>query len=261
LDVLALKARIIVMQSQAAGAVAAKRRSLGLVGPTGAGADGTNDPLGPANERPETAKLADCGAYFHSRGWSLGTSSNYSVVLSHDPLRLLITASGKDKGRLGPNDFVVVDGAGRPVSDGAASANSARPSAETLLHTMLAKRPGVGAVLHTHSIWGTLLSDWHRSDGALKLSGYEMLKGLAGITTHQTSVELPIFDNTQDIPALVAQVEPWLDAANQPPRHAFLIQRHGMYTWGRDLDEARRHVEVLEFLFEVIGRTAVKNQQ
>jgi len=206
--------------------------------------------LGPACQRPETAALADVGAYFHQRAWSLGTSSNYSVVLSRDPLRLLITASGKDKGKLGPDDFVIVDAAGRAVD-----ADAPRPSAETLLHVMLARRPGVGSVLHTHSIWGTLLSDWHHRDGAITLSGYEMLKGLAGIGTHQIAVELPIFDNTQDIPELVGRVEPWLDDSQPAPRHGFLIHRHGLYAWGRDLDEARRHVEVLEFLFEVVGRT------
>jgi methylthioribulose-1-phosphate dehydratase len=251
LALLALEVRIVIVESQGAATVAAKRRPLGAVG-------ATNEALGPANERPEAAKLIDCGAYFHGRGWSLGTSSNYSVVLGHDPLRLLITASGKDKGRLGPDDFVMVDEAGRAVHDAADSASAARPSAETLLHTMLARRPGVGAVLHTHSVWGTLLSDWHRAGGALKISGYEMQKGLAGITTHETTVELPIFDNTQDIPALVAQVEPWLDGDDGSPRHGFLIQRHGMYTWGRDLAEARRHVEILEFLFEVVGRTAAR---
>ena len=221
--------------------------------------------IGPAHLRSETAGLIDCGSYFHSRGWSLGTSSNYSVVLSREPLRLLITASGKDKGRLGPNEVVIVDGDGRMVAEesktdetAGGGKNAPRPSAETLLHSMLARQPEVGAVLHTHSTWGTLLSDWFRADRAVTISGYEMLKGLAGITTHETTARVPIFNNTQNIPALVAEVEPWLNSAGDSPRHAFLIQRHGMYTWGRDLDEARRHVEILEFLFEVVGRTAVR---
>src|SRR5580704_8609629 len=139
------------MPSRVADPIAAKRRPMESASSIGAG-----DVLGPARERLETGPLAECGAYFHQRGWSLGTSSNYSVVLSRDPLRLLITASGKDKGRLGPNDFVIVDGDGRRVANGAAADVDAdppaRPSAETLLHTMLASRPGVGAVRHTHSV-------------------------------------------------------------------------------------------------------------
>ena len=210
------------------------------------------DSLGPTCQRPETAGLAETGTYFHQRGWSLGTSSNYSVVLNREPLRLLVTASGKDKGRLRADDFVIVNETGRSVNS-----DAPRPSAETPLHVMLAGRPSVGSVLHTHSIWGTILSDLHHGDGKLTVRGYEMLKGLAGIGTHETTLELPIFDNTQDIPELVGRVEPWLDDSATGPRHGFLIHRHGLYTWGRDLDEARRHVEVLEFLFEVVGRTDV----
>jgi methylthioribulose-1-phosphate dehydratase len=210
--------------------------------------------LGPTASEGEResaqAALMDVGAYFHSRGWSLATSSNYSVVLSRDPLRLLITASGKDKGRLKRTDFVVVDETGRAVAPA-----DQRPSAETLLHVALAEQPGVGAVLHTHSVWGTLVSDWRRVAGFVRIADYEMLKGLEGIRTHEHVLDLPIFDNTQDIAALAAQVEERLADQVHPLQYGFLIHRHGLYTWGRDLDEARRHVEVFEFLFEVVGRS------
>jgi methylthioribulose-1-phosphate dehydratase len=36
--------------------------------------------------------------------------------------------------------------------------------------------------------------------------------------------------------------------------HALLLQRHGLYTWGDTLEEAERHVEILEFLLEAVGR-------
>ncbi|GIW92960.1 MAG: methylthioribulose-1-phosphate dehydratase [Pirellulaceae bacterium] len=203
--------------------------------------------------------LADCseqiealrqvGRYCYSRGWSLGTSSNYSVVLRRDPLELLITASGKDKGNLSKADFVRVDGQGRPVHPA-----QPRASAETLLHVVAARRPQVGAVLHTHSVWSTLLSDWCYEEGGLWLAGYEMLKGLAGISTHETAVWLPIFENSQDIPALARQVEQAFDNPDRPMRHGYLIRRHGLYTWGKDLVEARRHLEVLEFLLECAAR-------
>lgn len=230
-------------------------------------------------EQAEVAKqLAETGAYFHGRGWSVGTSSNYSVVLDRDPLRLFITASGKDKGRLGPEDFVIVDDQGHRVEDAVTNSrlsypepgrgatpdsrlSPAKPSAETLLHVVLARQPDVGSVLHTHSIWGTLLSDWYREDGAVTLEGYEMLKGLDGIRTHEHTLEVPIFDNTQDIPALAVDVERRLLDAERPLRYGFLISRHGLYTWGRDLADARRHVEVFEFLFEVVGRTAERRRQ
>ena len=199
--------------------------------------------------------LRAIGREFHARSWSLGTSSNYSVVASRDPLELLITASGKDKSALGRDDFVRVDATGRLV-DGKPGRKS---SAETLLHCMIADLvPSVGAVLHTHSVWATLLSGADFARGSVRIEGYEMLKGLEGIGTHETFVEVPVFANTQDMTELAARVRErfaGLDwSAARPPVHGFLLSRHGLYTWGRDLAEARRHVEIHEFLFECAAR-------
>jgi methylthioribulose-1-phosphate dehydratase len=186
---------------------------------------------------------------FHARGWSLGTSSNYSVVLTREPLELLITASGKDKGRLGRGDFVRVGSDGRPVSDG-----QPKSSAETLLHVVAAEQAGVGAILHTHSVWGTVLSDYFRQAGGFAIEGYEMLKGLEGIPTHEHSEWVPIFENSQDIPVLAGEVRERFHASERPLTHGYLIHQHGLYTWGRDVSEARRHVEIYEFLFECVAR-------
>lgn len=193
--------------------------------------------------------LVESGRDFHRRGWSLGTSSNYSVVLGREPLRLLITGSGFDKGRLTESQFVVVDGQGQrldPVHP--------KPSAETLLHTLLAQAAGAGAVLHTHSVWGTLLSEANVGRGHVSISGYEMLKGLAGVTTHESSVRIAVVPNTQDIAGLATRLEPRIRSGDPELRHGFLMSGHGLYTWGADLAEARRHVEVLEFLLEVTGK-------
>jgi methylthioribulose-1-phosphate dehydratase len=196
--------------------------------------------------------LRDVGAAFWQRGWSVGTSSNYSVVLSRDPLELLVTASGKDKGRLTRGDFVRVAANGKPTVDG-----QPKSSAETLLHVVAAQQPGVGAVLHTHSIWSTLLSDFFHSQGGFEITGYEMLKGLEGVTSHEHPGWVEIFENTQDIPALAEQVRERMADAADPLQHGYLIRRHGLYTWGRDLDEARRHVEIFEFLFECVARRMI----
>ena len=199
--------------------------------------------------------LQAIGREFHARGWSLGTSSNYSVVLSRSPLELLVTASGKDKSALGRDDFVRVDATGR-VCDG----SDRRSSAETLLHCTITELvPSVGAVLHTHSVWGTLLSRADLPAGSLRIEGYEMLKGLEGIATHATHVDVPIFANTQDMGELSARIRErfaGLDfaAPGRPPLHGFLIAGHGLYTWGRDLGEARRQIEIYEFLFECVAR-------
>jgi methylthioribulose-1-phosphate dehydratase len=194
--------------------------------------------------------LRETGAQFYRRGWSLGTSSNYSVVVDRDPLQLLITASGKDKGRLERGDFVRVDGHGKPAGEG-----QPKSSAETLLHVVVAEELGAGAVLHTHSVWGTLLSEHYFQQGGFWLEGYEMLKGLDGVSTHQHCHWVEIFDNTQDIAALAELVRPRLIDPQRPLTHGYLIRRHGLYTWGRDLAEARRHIEIFEFLFECVGRS------
>ncbi len=200
-------------------------------------------------------RLRAIGREFHGRGWSLGTSSNYSVVTSRQPLELLITVSGKDKSALGPDDFVRVDASGRPC-DG----SGRKSSAETLLHCTIASLvPGVGAILHTHSVWATLLSGAEEASGRVRIAGYEMLKGLEGITTHDTAAEIPVFPNSQDMPVLATALRERFAALDwsgpRPPYHGFLLARHGLYTWGRSLDEARRHVEILEFLFEVVHRS------
>jgi methylthioribulose-1-phosphate dehydratase len=191
------------------------------------------------------AQLAEIGRDCYARGWALGTSGNFSAVVNRDPLRLAITTSGVNKGTLSAGEVVEIDQHGKVV------AGSGRPSAEASLHLAIARGRGAGAVLHTHSIWSTILSDAATEDG-LALEGYEMLKGLDGVGTHEHREWLPILDNTQDWAAAVPQVEAIL--TEHPQAHGFLIRRHGLYTWGRDLAEARRHVEILEFLFEVMGR-------
>jgi methylthioribulose-1-phosphate dehydratase len=202
-----------------------------------------------ASFRSDVDALRDVGALFHLNRWSLGTSSNYSIVLGRNPFQLLLTASGKDKRRLGPGDFVLVDDEGRLLEP-----TAEKPSAEAFLHLALARQPGVGSVLHTHSVWATLLSDVYSSRGGLWIEGYEMLKGLAGVGTHEHRQWVEIFPNTQDIPALARKVRDRIENADNPLRHGFLICNHGLYTWGRDVHEARRHVEIYEFLFEVLGR-------
>ena len=193
--------------------------------------------------------LIAAGQDFRRRGWSLGTSSNYSVIVDRDPLTLLLTGSGYDKGALQTDQFVLIDGEGRSLHP-----SFPKPSAETLLHTVLARSADAGAVLHTHSAYGTVLSEKHLREGKLTISGYEMLKGLEGITTHDTAIDVEIFANTQDIATLAREVEARLLDPVKPLRHGFLIAGHGLYTWAADLAGARRQVEVFEFLFEVVTR-------
>jgi methylthioribulose-1-phosphate dehydratase len=193
-------------------------------------------------------ELAGIGRRFYARGWVMGTSGNFSVVVARDPLRLAMTPSAVHKGHLQPDQVLAIDNCARVVGDG-----SGRPSAETLLHLELVRRWGAGAVLHTHSVWGTMLSDVHAPEGGFAIEGYEMLKGLDGVTTHEHREWVPIVGNDQVMPRLARHVREALSLASGA--HAFLLRRHGLYTWGATLADAERHVEILEFLFETIGRT------
>ena len=192
-------------------------------------------------------ELACVGRGFYARGWVLGTSGNFSAVVSRDPLLLAITSSGIDKGVLAPEHVLLIDETADLLE------GTGRPSAETLLHLAIVRLRGAGAVLHTHSVWSNILSDALAKDGGLKIAGYEMLKGLDGVSTHEHAEWLPIIENSQDMTRLAASVSEAL--SKHPQSHGFLLLRHGMYTWGRDLEEAKRHVEILEFLLEVTGRT------
>jgi methylthioribulose-1-phosphate dehydratase len=193
-------------------------------------------------------RLAGVGRRFYMRGWALGTSGNFSAVVSREPFRLAITTSAVHKGELRPSDILLCD------QDAAAvGRRKGRPSAEARLHVEIARRREAGAVLHTHSVWTTVLSDLYGGDGGFALEGYEMLKGLNGVASHDHREWVPIIANDQDMTRLGREVANML--ARNPAAHAFILERHGLYTWGATLADAERQVEILEFLFEVAGRT------
>jgi methylthioribulose-1-phosphate dehydratase len=191
-------------------------------------------------------QLAEVGRSFYARGWVMGTSGNFSAAISQNPIRLVITSTGLDKGNLALADFLEIDADSKVVK------GKGRPSAEALLHLAIVRARGAGAVLHTHSVWSTVLSGAHAAKGGIGVEGYEMLKGLDGVKTHQHREWLPILENSQNMEELARKVSKTLE--DQPGIHGFLLREHGLYTWGRSLPEARRHVEILEFLIEVVVR-------
>jgi methylthioribulose-1-phosphate dehydratase len=261
------------------------------------GSEPTEGVHGPGPSEGEEGKLreelCEAMAAIHQRGWCDGTGGNFSCVLKREPLLLLMAPSGVDKGRVQPQELIVVDG------EGQVRLGSGRASAETLLHLAIVKETGAGAVLHTHSQAGTLLSQWcwewaarsplaarttnaaaefqeEREDGVqnlqtrmgsrspqaeaedfevaggeegvayLELRNLEMLKGIAGISTHRSEVRIPVLANDQDLARLSLRAAPHLGRAPA----GLLIAGHGLYAWGQELSEARRHLEILEFLLE-----------
>ena len=185
-------------------------------------------------------EIIEAGRFLYGRGWSPATSSNYSARLS--ARQALLTVSGKHKGQLGLDDVLAIDLAGNSLE------SSKKPSAETLLHTQLYTwRAEIGAVLHTHSVNATVLSRIAPGE-FIEFEDYELQKAFSGVSTHKSRVQVPIFDNDQDIARLAAKVQPWLDA--HPECAGYLIRGHGLYTWGARMSDALRQIEAFEFLFE-----------
>ena len=191
--------------------------------------------------------LCTTARWCYSQGWVPATSGNFSVRVGE---RILVTASGLDKGVLTPDGLLEVDLEGRVLG------GDGKASAETELHLVLYKaRPSAGAILHVHTVWNTLLSGFHEAAGYVALSGYELLKGLSGVATHEHVEQVPIISNSQNYVELTAKLANAL--TEYPEAHGVLLSRHGLYTWGESVAEARRHLEALEFLFEVEGRKAL----
>src|SRR5574337_50866 len=184
-------------------------------------------------------EIARTGADLAARGWTPATSSNFSMRI--DATHIAVTISGRDKGALTPADVMVVDLQGRALDPGL------HPSAETALHLQVYRRkPDVCAVLHTHSHNQTVASRLFAPQGRITLRGWELQKAVTGYTTHDSALDLPVFPNSQDMRDIESEVDTWFAAGK--PLYAYLIEGHGLYTWGHGMAEARRHLEALEFL-------------
>lgn len=189
-----------------------------------------------AFRRLDEAKLT-----FARRDWFPGTSGNLSIKLSDDPLQFAVTASGKDKTKLSPKDYLVVDGESRPVEP-----TALKPSAETLIHAVVYKRiPQAGACFHVHTVWNNLVSELYFGQRAFSIQGQELIKGL-GIWEENARITIPIVENFAHIPTLAAAI----DKVITPDVPGVLIRNHGIYAWGANDFEAKRHLESFEFLFE-----------
>lgn len=186
-------------------------------------------------------EIVEAGNFLNRFGLCPATSGNISRRL--DNQFLAVTASGKHKGELTTEDVLIVD------FNGKAQGSSKKPSAETLLHTAIyAQFTDVGAVLHTHSLNGTVLTRILSSEKSLITTGYEIHKVFPGIKTHESRVEIPIFENSQDLAEMSDEVSRYLQ--EHPNTCGFLIRGHGFYTWGKDMKEAKVRVEAFEYLFE-----------
>ncbi|WP_455207919.1 methylthioribulose 1-phosphate dehydratase [Kaarinaea lacus] len=183
------------------------------------------------------AQLIEVGSKLAAKGLVPATSGNFSARLANGDMA--ITTSGVDKGSLLPENIMRTNAAGE-------SYDQRVPSAETLLHVQLYRQfPDAKVVLHAHSLNATVISQV--TQGNVELANYELLKAFRGIDTHATQIEIPVFNNDQNISRLAQQVDDYMQVHECPV--AYLIAGHGYYTWGRSAKETLIYIEALEFLF------------
>lgn len=186
--------------------------------------------------------------FFNQKGWSPATSTNYSVR-SKNANEYIISRSGVDKSKFGVDDLILINPKGEVLPP--FNRPGIKSSAETEIHTYLYNRyPQVNCVLHTHSVLGTVLSYKFAKEKQLLFEGFEIQKGLEGNQTHELMSVLPIVPNSQVMRDIIQGMEQHF--TDQPSIHGFLIAGHGLYTWGKDIATAKRHIETYEFLFECI---------
>lgn len=175
---------------------------------------------------------------YNSKGWSPATSTNYSFRDIEE--NIWVSRSGVDKSEFNENDFINVNAKGVPRGEFV----GVKPSAETLIHCALYSLfPGINVVLHSHSINPVVLSNKVRDH--VTFTGLEIQKGFAGCETHEAKVSIPVFENSQDMYEFIS----WMKKReNELKYHCFIIRGHGTYAWGKDLFEAKRHLETLEYL-------------
>ncbi len=197
-------------------------------------------------EQDNRHQLAKTIRSYHRKGWSPATSTNYSFRKSADIPSFFVSRSGIDKSKFKPTDFIEVDLEGKPTI----YFEGAKPSAETLIHAVIYDLfPSTTIVLHSHSVNSVLISEFF--DREITFEGYEIQKAFPGQTTHDNTLHFPILDNSQDMLAFSKLMR---EHGAELKNSAFLIRKHGLYTWGDNLLDAKKHMEAMEYLLEIAVR-------
>lgn len=184
-------------------------------------------------------EIAVESAVLATHGWMRGTAGNVSAVLAPEPLRLVVTASGLDKGDLALDDIVEVDHVGALIQE-----TSHAPSAESQIHARIAGLTGAGAVVHVHNVASVLAGDLFPQ--GVTLSEIEMLKGI-GRPAHDIETTIPVIRNSQDM----LQLGNWFEDAFNPEVPAVIVAGHGLYVWGKTVRQARQFTEAADWLLEL----------
>jgi methylthioribulose-1-phosphate dehydratase len=193
-------------------------------------------------ETADEAKALICslGRSFYSLGWVSGTGGGISVRLGE---RVFMAPSGVQKEAMTPEMIFELDRRGEVVDGPPRELGLAVSQCRPLFLAAYDQR-GAGAVIHSHSrsaLLATLISG-----ETFRVTQLEMMKGIAGVGYHDV-LEVPIIENTAHECDLAASLSAAIDA--YPKAHAVLVRRHGVYVWGQDWVEAKRHAECYDYLF------------
>lgn len=195
-------------------------------------------------DRQNASELLEAIKFFSTKGWSPATSTNYSVRSTKKD-EYIISRSGMDKSKFELTDLILINPKGEVLLP--FNTIGIKSSAETEIHTAIYELfPDINCILHTHSVLGTVLSHQFQNEKQLVFEGFEILKGLEGNTTHSMTEFLPIVPNSQEMKDILKDMQDRFTSNN----HGFLIGGHGLYSWGKSVAAAKRHIETFEFLFE-----------
>lgn len=183
--------------------------------------------------------LIEVCQWMNDKNFSPATSGNYSLRI--DQKYLYVSASGVDKGRIKHSDFIKMDLQGNYTHE------LLKPSDEAMIHAkILEKVPEANCVLHAHSVAGTALSMFVKTN-VLEFTGFELQKAFSQIKSHEETVRFHIVENTQDIKQCAKDIgENWKEDYATVP--CIILRGHGIYVWADTIKKAKRYLEGAEFL-------------
>lgn len=200
-----------------------------------------------AQDYEEMKKLAALVREMNSFGHNPATSGNYSLRSKTSPGIALVSESGIDKSKFTENNFLPIFYETRQMHPDYVSSGR-KSSDETDIHLSLYQITNANCVLHSHHIDSLLFADLFAGKPYATIEGLELLKGFKGVNTHDLKINIPCFENTQDIAGLAEQIKPAI--LSQKYNYGLLLRGHGIYVWGESVEEAKRHLEVFQYIFK-----------
>lgn len=197
------------------------------------------------NDQRNLHQLAELVRKLNLTGHNPATSGNYSHRSDENKNYAFVSETGIDKGQFSENNFIPLN---IHTKDSHDFYKGRRSSDETDVHLAIFQATDANCVLHSHMVEALHFCDLHRGKAFADLKGLELLKGFKGITSHETIVQIPIFENTQNIEELAMSIKPSLTLDKNC--YGVLLAGHGIYVWGNTVSEAKRHLEVFEYIFK-----------